>query len=182
MKERITVDFDSQSYYLDGEFWESWDNYGEELAEKINKLLDDENKFFFNVHEISEIEKMIISLTDYIEPFKELESDDFKGVICKVEEMLSSEREQFELYSLILNTLIVFEELKRIKNKYYADEEIEVKINAQKKYCGENTPLFAPEDGICGFCFKQIYTDIPLERASEELITNCPHCSHTFCD
>ena len=46
-KERVTVDFDEQSYYLDGEYWESWDNYGEEMADAINKLLNDlaeENK------------------------------------------------------------------------------------------------------------------------------------------
>lgn len=36
-KERVTVDFDSESYYLDGEYWESWDNYGEEMADAINK-------------------------------------------------------------------------------------------------------------------------------------------------
>ena len=45
--ERVTVDFDSQSYYLDGEYWESWDNYGEEMADKINELLNEfheENK------------------------------------------------------------------------------------------------------------------------------------------
>ena len=44
---RVTVDFDSKSYYLDGEYWESWDNYGEEMADAINKLLgelNDENK------------------------------------------------------------------------------------------------------------------------------------------
>ena len=39
--ERVTVDFDSQSYYLDGEYWESWDNYGEEMADKINELLNE---------------------------------------------------------------------------------------------------------------------------------------------
>ncbi len=37
MTERVTVDFDSESYYLDGEYWESWDNYGEEMADAINK-------------------------------------------------------------------------------------------------------------------------------------------------
>lgn len=49
--ERVTVDFDSESYYLDGEYWESWDNYGEEMAEKINKLLNEinnENEQFKN--------------------------------------------------------------------------------------------------------------------------------------
>ena len=39
--ERVTVDFDEQSYYLDGEYWESWDNYGEEMADAINKLLNE---------------------------------------------------------------------------------------------------------------------------------------------
>jgi len=48
INERVTVDFDSQSYYLDGKYWESWDNYGEEMADKINELLDEvqeENQF-----------------------------------------------------------------------------------------------------------------------------------------
>lgn len=40
MKERVTIDFDEKSYYLDGEYWESWDNYGEEMAEAINKELN----------------------------------------------------------------------------------------------------------------------------------------------
>ena len=40
INERVTVDFDSESYYLDGEYWESWDNYGEEMADKINELLN----------------------------------------------------------------------------------------------------------------------------------------------
>ena len=39
-KERVTVDFDSESYLLDGEFWTSWENYGEEMADKINDLLN----------------------------------------------------------------------------------------------------------------------------------------------
>lgn len=41
INERVTVDFDEQSYYLDGEYWESWDNYGEEMADKINELLNE---------------------------------------------------------------------------------------------------------------------------------------------
>ena len=47
IEKRVTVDFDSESYYLDGEYWESWDNYGEEMVDAINKLLEelyDENK------------------------------------------------------------------------------------------------------------------------------------------
>lgn len=44
VNERVTVDFDSESYYLDGEYWESWDNYGEEMADKINELLKELEK------------------------------------------------------------------------------------------------------------------------------------------
>ena len=43
-KERVTVDFDSESYYLDGEYWESWDNYGEEMADAINTLLNEQDE------------------------------------------------------------------------------------------------------------------------------------------
>ena len=42
-EKRVTVDFDSESYYLDGEYWESWDNFGEEMADAINKLLEELN-------------------------------------------------------------------------------------------------------------------------------------------
>ena len=38
------MNFDEESYYLDGEYWESWDSYGEEMAEEINKLLDKQDK------------------------------------------------------------------------------------------------------------------------------------------
>ena len=44
VKKRVTVDFDSESYYLDGKYWESWDNYGEEMADAINELLDKEQQ------------------------------------------------------------------------------------------------------------------------------------------
>ena len=44
MNERVTVDFDSESYYLDGEYWESWDNYGEEMADAINEVLEKQDK------------------------------------------------------------------------------------------------------------------------------------------
>ena len=43
-KERVTVDLDAECYYLDGEFWTSWDHYGEEMADEINKLLDEQEK------------------------------------------------------------------------------------------------------------------------------------------
>ena len=44
-KERVTVDFDSESYYLDGAYWTSWNNYGEEMADKINNLLNKQEEW-----------------------------------------------------------------------------------------------------------------------------------------
>lgn len=43
-KERVTVDFDSESYYLDGRYWTSFDNFGEEMADKINNLLNKQDE------------------------------------------------------------------------------------------------------------------------------------------
>lgn len=65
-RERVTVDFDEESYYLDGEYWESWDNYGEEMAEEINKLLDKQGK------RIKELEKENENLNNILEDFMEM--------------------------------------------------------------------------------------------------------------
>lgn len=62
-RERVTVNFDEESYYLDGEYWESWDNYGEEMAEEINKLLDKQDK------RIKELEKENENLNNVLEDF-----------------------------------------------------------------------------------------------------------------
>ena len=62
-------------------------------------------------------------------------------------------------------------------------KEVEEKRLAQKKYCDENQlPHFAPTDGICWRCHKQIYDAISLEKASNTLITGCPHCHYSYCD
>ena len=42
-KERVTVDFDEESYYLDDEFWISWDKFGEDMADTINDLLNEQD-------------------------------------------------------------------------------------------------------------------------------------------
>lgn len=65
-------------------------------------------------------------------------------------------------------------------------------IAAQKEYCNaKGYPHFAPHNGICFRCHKQIYeqidhdgykTGISVERAGKELITGCPHCNRTYCD
>ena len=59
---------------------------------------------------------------------------------------------------------------------------------AQDKYCDrESYPHFAPRDGICVNCNKDIYTEqdktgISVEKAGTTLITVCQHCSWSFCD
>jgi len=58
--------------------------------------------------------------------------------------------------------------------------EIIAKIDAQKKYAGDWN--FAPDDGICWGCHKQIYERISIEKASSELITGCPWCNKTYVD
>lgn len=64
---------------------------------------------------------------------------------------------------------------------------------AQEKYCIEHkVPHFAPMDGICYKCHRNIYeeieqpygakTGISVEKASKGLITGCPHCNRSYCD
>ena len=50
-------------------------------------------------------------------------------------------------------------------------------LDKQKKYCEENNlPMFAPANGICGSCKRQI------EDTDKEHITGCPHCNRSYCD
>lgn len=60
---------------------------------------------------------------------------------------------------------------------------------AQARYCKVNNyPHFAPYDGICYRCHKNIYTEsdghhgISVENAGTHLITGCPHCHYSFCE
>ena len=65
-------------------------------------------------------------------------------------------------------------------------------IEAQRKYCKEKGyPHFAPYDGRCYSCNKDIYseidhgtykTGISVESAGSELIIGCPHCNRSYCD
>ena len=61
----------------------------------------------------------------------------------------------------------------------------------QEKYCSETErPLFAPHDGICYNCGRNIYLPtngprgavlgITVEEASTRLVTGCPHCHYSF--
>ena len=52
-----------------------------------------------------------------------------------------------------------------------------MRLEKQIKYCEEhNDPMFAPTDGICWSCNRQI------PDTDEKLITGCPHCHHSFCE
>lgn len=64
---------------------------------------------------------------------------------------------------------------------------------AQKAYCEKNEyPQFAPANGICWYCNRNIYIPtngsagavlgITVESAGNFLITGCPHCHHSYCD
>ena len=79
---------------------------------------------------------------------------------------------------------------------------------AQEKYCKERgLPYFAPPDGKCYRCGKNIYerytrnratfswfrpnessdddvvtTGITVEAAGSHLVTGCPHCNYSYCE
>ena len=58
--------------------------------------------------------------------------------------------------------------------------------NQEKLVSKLGTPYFAPADGICWKCGRQIFgtgeSQITKERAAKEFITGCPHCHQTYCD
>jgi len=54
-------------------------------------------------------------------------------------------------------------------------------LNAQKEYCKQTgAPHFAPYDGICYHCRKDIVTG--YEEKWSGLITGCPKCYQSYCD
>jgi DNA-directed RNA polymerase subunit RPC12/RpoP len=63
---------------------------------------------------------------------------------------------------------------------------------AQAEYCQKhNAPHFAPLDGVCFRCKKNIYqengipgytTGISHEEATSTLVIYCPHCNLSYCD
>ena len=59
--------------------------------------------------------------------------------------------------------------------------EVEIKIASQKVYCeSKGCWGYSPTDGVCGFCGRQIYERITLERAESEMVTGCPFCNRSF--
>ena len=64
---------------------------------------------------------------------------------------------------------------------------------AQRTYCEQHgAPHFAPYDGVCYRCNRNIYrqyelqtgraTGISVEEAGNRLVTGCPHCYWSFCE
>ena len=56
-------------------------------------------------------------------------------------------------------------------------------IQAQIEYCKENNmPMFAPLDGRCFRCGRNIFENMTLEKARQVHITGCSSCHQSFCD
>ncbi len=62
---------------------------------------------------------------------------------------------------------------------------------AQEAYCDQHeAPMFAPANGICYRCRRNIYLPsngshgavygITVEQAGSRLVTGCPHCNYSF--
>jgi hypothetical protein len=68
------------------------------------------------------------------------------------------------------------------------DEEIKGCIRKQKELC-DNSPNykgwhFAPYDGVCYDCRKNIYQDYGERKgwSGDAHVTGCPHCNRSYCD
>lgn len=60
-------------------------------------------------------------------------------------------------------------------------EQIQAAIEAQCAYCAEHkTPHFAPDNGVCWSCRRQIYEAEHCDGKS--YVTGCPWCSRSYCD
>lgn len=76
--------------------------------------------------------------------------------------------------------------------------DVSLAVKAQKDYCkSSGAPHFAPRNGVCWKCNKNIYEQhekqyagndkvfvfgISVEKAGSELVTGCPHCNRSYCD
>lgn len=77
-----------------------------------------------------------------------------------------------------------------MNSNYYPDKA----AAAQEQYCSErNTPMYAPKDGVCPCCGRNIYSSLRTSKgeivvgysvqfASEHLITRCSWCCASFTD
>ena len=69
--------------------------------------------------------------------------------------------------------------------------DVNKSIKAQKELCDKkNYPHFAPMNGICYNCNRCIYLPydekkeigVSVDKATNELITGCPHCHISYCE
>lgn len=70
--------------------------------------------------------------------------------------------------------------------------DVQKACEAQTKFVKEHDyPYFAPGNGVCYSCRRNIYREekngnyssgITVEKASSELITGCPHCHYSYCE
>lgn len=57
------------------------------------------------------------------------------------------------------------------------------KMKAQREYCEKHDlPRFAPYDGRCFSCGRNVYEYYDMEKCASDLIVRCPYCNYSFCD
>lgn len=134
-------------------------------------------KIELNCEEISDIEDLKYLIEEIIINFKDKNEEDIKKMIN------DSKIYSFNVYLLFSRIFELLPLINNILNKYYENDEINIKLKSQRKMCDEhNIPHFAPDNGFCFNCNKQIYKQISLRKASEEHITHCPYCSRAYND
>jgi hypothetical protein len=61
--------------------------------------------------------------------------------------------------------------------------KIREKIKAQDRYCKKKgLPHFAPYDGRCYACGRNIYNRYTLDFCANALIAGCPYCHTSYCE
>jgi hypothetical protein len=58
-------------------------------------------------------------------------------------------------------------------------DRVEAGRRAQRTLCdARKLPHFAPENGVCWSCYRQIYEEL----SGDSYITGCPYCHRSYCD
>lgn len=95
---------------------------------------------------------------------------------------VEGQKEEFAFYdspkAFLIGTIV----LTSFDNECW-NEDIRDRIEAQRKLCKETDfPMFAPSNGFCWSCHKQIFTERHDYRARNKHITGCPECHRSYCD
>lgn len=139
-----------------------------------------DNNILLNCQEVSQIEELIYSIEDFSEDLKDKTQEELK-------EVFDSEYGSKYIFATYWTVSRLYDLLPLLKNiilnKYYEEDMVNIKIDLQKKKCDEwKFPYFAPDDGKCFNCNKQIYEHLSLKEVLEEPITHCPYCSRAYND